>query len=134
MRAMPRRLCDRSMQHGSVNSRRLRVLIIDDHAVYRAACRALLQTEGLEVVADLAAGEQAIAAVGSLRPDIAIVDISPGNGPAIEIARRLRVLPGTAKVVLTSSTDRSAFDEEVHGFEFIAKADICAERICLQGT
>lgn len=117
------------MQYRSINSRRLRVLIIDDHAVYRAACRALLQTEGLEVVADLAVSEHAIAAADSLRPDIAIVDISPGSGPAIEIARRLRALPGITEVVLTSSTNRSAFNEELDSFEFIAKADICAERI-----
>jgi hypothetical protein len=31
--------------------------------------------------------------------------------------------------MLTSSTHRSAFDEEIDSFEFIAKADICAERI-----
>jgi chemotaxis response regulator CheB len=129
MRAAPSPRCHRSMHDEPLTSRRLRVLILDDHAIYRTACRALLMTEGLDIVADLTVGDQAIEAANSLRPDIVIVGISPGGRPAIEMARRLTALPDPTKVVLTSSADRSAFGEELDSFEFIPKADICAERI-----
>jgi DNA-binding NarL/FixJ family response regulator len=39
-----------------------RIVIIDDHEISRAACRALLRTEGLDVVADLAADNQPLTA------------------------------------------------------------------------
>jgi DNA-binding NarL/FixJ family response regulator len=53
------------MQPDAVSGRsqpaNLRVLLIDDHEVSRAACRALLRTEGVEIVADLPVSEDAVA-------------------------------------------------------------------------
>ena len=117
------------MQHGPADTPRLRVLIVDDHEIPRAACRALLRTEGFDVVADVAAGVDALAAVDSLRPHVAIVDISPGRASALEIARQLHTRPGAPTVVLTSSTSRSAFGTQLDGFAFVPKADICAEQV-----
>lgn len=67
----------------------VRVIIADDHPQLRAALRDLLDAaEGIEVVAVVATGEEAVAATERLRPDVAILDIEmPGNG--IETARRL---------------------------------------------
>ena len=58
----------------------VRILIIDDHDISRAACRALLRTEGMNVVADLEARDDALAAAGALCPDVAIVDVAPRAG------------------------------------------------------
>jgi DNA-binding NarL/FixJ family response regulator len=118
------------MQHRPADAQGLLVLIVDDHEVSRAACRALLRTEGLEVIADLAADDdQALAAADALCPDVAIVDVSPGHASALHIARRLRALRRAPTVVLTSSTSRSAFDAQLDGYAFIAKADVCSEQI-----
>jgi DNA-binding NarL/FixJ family response regulator len=119
------------MQDELASSGPLRVLIVDDHEIYRTACRALLRTEGLNVVADLASGDQAIAAAAALKPDVAIVDVSHGNPAGLDVARRLRALQGAPAVVLTSSSHRSAFGAELDGYGFVAKADICAEQIVL---
>ena len=54
-----------------------RIMIIDDHEITRAACRALLRTEGADVIADMPAGDQALAAAAALRPDVVVVDVSP---------------------------------------------------------
>jgi two-component system response regulator DesR len=104
-------------------------MLIDDHEISRAACRALLRTEGLNVVADLTAGDDVLAAVGALRPDVAIVDVTPAADTGFALARRLRRLPGAPVVIVTSSADRARFGTQVTAFRFLAKADISAAAI-----
>lgn len=60
--------------------------IVDQHEVSRAAIRALLQTEGLEVVADVSTGEQALALADEVSPDIVIIDVGPRARRALELA------------------------------------------------
>ena len=117
------------MQGEADDSQRVRVLLVDDHEVSRVACRALLRTEGLEVVADVSASGHALDVAEALRPDVAIVDIGPGDPYALDLALRLQALPSPPMVTLTSSTERSAFGGGLDGFGFVPKADICAEQI-----
>jgi DNA-binding NarL/FixJ family response regulator len=51
------------------------VLIVDDHAGYRGGARALLESDGLEVVGEAADGESAIEAAHRLRPDVVLLDV-----------------------------------------------------------
>ena len=104
-------------------------MIIDDHEISRAACRALLRTEGVDVVADLATGDQAIAVAAALHPDVAVVDVSPAAGDGLGIARRLRALPDAPAVVLTSSAEPAEFGGRLEGHRFVAKAGLCATAI-----
>jgi DNA-binding NarL/FixJ family response regulator len=106
-----------------------RILIIDDHEISRAAYRALLHTEGIDVVADMAASDQAIAAAAILRPDVAIVDVDPANDDGFGMARRLQSLPGPPAVILTSSAEPAQFGAQLAGYSFVAKASLCAEAI-----
>ena len=104
-------------------------MIIDDHEISRAACRALLRTEGAEVVADLGASDQAIAAAAMLRPDVAVIDVTPLDNTGFDLAERLRALPYPPAVILTSSTDRTTFGTRLKNHSFIAKSDLCAATI-----
>jgi DNA-binding NarL/FixJ family response regulator len=106
-----------------------RIMIIDDHEISRAACRALLRTEGIDVIADMAAGDHAIVAAATLRPDVAVVDVSPSAGAGFGMARRLAALPDPPDVVLTSSADPAEFDGRLEGHSFVAKAGLCAKAI-----
>ncbi len=106
----------------------MRIMIIDDHEISRAACCALLRTEGIDVVG-AAADDEAIAAAATLRPDAAIVDVTPTVGSGLDIARRLRAQPDQPAVVLTSSADPTRFGSQLDGYLFIAKADICSTAI-----
>ena len=86
----------------------IRVLLADDHALVREGTRRLLETENdVEVVAEAASGEEAIAAAQKLHPDVAIMDIAmPGIG-GIEATRSIKAsCPETAVLVL------SAYDDE----------------------
>jgi DNA-binding NarL/FixJ family response regulator len=104
----------------------LRIMIIDDHEISRAAFCALLRTEGADVVADLSAGRDAVAMARALRPEAVIVDVTPAADTGFGIARRLCELPAPPIVILTSSTDRTRFGAQLGGHVFIAKADICS--------
>ena len=106
-----------------------RVIIIDDHDISRAACTALLRAEGIDVTADLAASDQAFTATRALRPDVAIIDVTPAADAGFGIAHRLCALPVPPIVILTSSSDRTLFGAQLDGYLFIAKADICAAAI-----
>lgn len=85
----------------------IRILITDDHAVVRQGLRGYLETEpGLEVVGEAATGEEAIALVQDLVPDVVLMDlVMPGCG-GIEATREIRrASPETRVIVLTSYTD-----------------------------
>jgi len=110
-------------------TRPTRIMIIDDHEISRAACRALLRAEGIDVTADLAASDQAFTVTRALRPDVAIIDVTPAADAGFGIAHRLRALPAPPIVILTSSSDRTLFGAQLDGYLFIAKADICAAAI-----
>ncbi|HEY1349156.1 MAG TPA: response regulator transcription factor [Ktedonobacteraceae bacterium] len=89
-------------------SRVIRVLLADDHALVREGTRRLIDAESdLEVVAEASSGEEAIEAVKSSRPDIAVMDIAmPGMG-GIEATRAIKAdYAETAILVL------SAYDDE----------------------
>jgi CheY-like chemotaxis protein len=109
-------------------TRQMRILIVDDHEISRAALRALLRTEGADV-ADVGSGDAAITAAVAFRPDVAIVDVTPADPTGFFIARRLRALPGAPAIVLTSSVNRCRFGSWLDGHQFVAKADLCARRI-----
>jgi DNA-binding NarL/FixJ family response regulator len=83
----------------------LRVVLADDHVPTRVGIRAVLERDGLEVVAEVGDGPSAIAAAVEHSPDICLLDINmPGNGiaAAAEIAKRA---PATVIVMLTVSRD-----------------------------
>jgi two-component system, NarL family, response regulator LiaR len=85
----------------------IRVLIADDHAVVRQGLRTFLELqEDVEVVADVADGEAALAAAGQYDPDVVLMDlVMPGMG-GVEAIRRLREARPAARVlVLTSFLD-----------------------------
>jgi DNA-binding NarL/FixJ family response regulator len=60
----------------------MRIMLVDDYEISRAACRALLRAEGVDVVADLRASDDALAAARTLRPEVVIADVTPRSGTA----------------------------------------------------
>jgi CheY-like chemotaxis protein len=106
-----------------------RIMIVDDHEISRAACRALLRAEGLDVVADVRAGDRVLSAARALRPEVVIVDVTPSADIGFDISRRLRALPNPPAVLITSSAEPSQFGRKLDRFQFVAKADISAAAI-----
>lgn len=75
----------------------LRVLLVDDHALFRAGVRTLIERDlHAEVgeVVECDTGEQALRAIANAAPDIAMLDISLRGEDGIELARRISALHG----------------------------------------
>jgi DNA-binding NarL/FixJ family response regulator len=108
------------------------VLIVDDHAPFRALARSLLQLEGFEVVGEAADAMSALDAVGRLHPSVVVLDIQLPDLDGFEVARRLSQAGDPPVVVLVSSRDRSAYrrrlaDSPARGF--VAKSDLSGAAI-----
>ena len=85
----------------------LRVVLADDHQLFRQGLAALLATvEGIEVVAEAGDGEATVRAVARERPDVALVDLQmPGGGGIHAIREIAQRFPDVATLVLTMFQD-----------------------------
>ena len=70
---------------------RKKILLVDDHAMFRAGIRALLESEdGLEVVGEASTGEEGVDQVRKLKPDVVVMDLSMPGSSGLEATRRIR--------------------------------------------
>jgi NarL family two-component system response regulator LiaR len=82
----------------------IRVLLVDDHALVRAGLRTFLQLQpDMAVVGEASSGEQALALVAGLAPDIVLLDLVLPGMSGVDTARRLRVAHPEVKVVVLTS-------------------------------
>jgi two-component system response regulator DesR len=81
----------------------IRVLLAEDQLMFRTAVRQLLELEGdIEVVAEVARGDELVAAALAARPDVAVVDIEMPGQDGISAASELRqTLPSCRTLILT---------------------------------
>lgn len=87
----------------------LRVVVVDDHPVFRQGLRTLLEDLGVEVVAEAADGEAGVAAVIEHHPDLVLMDLQMPGTTGIEATRRLLAqAPETKVLVLTMLDDDQA--------------------------
>ena len=91
---------------------RIRVLLVDDHAVVRAGFRRLLEaTPDIEAVAEASSGEQAYTQYVRLLPDVVVLDLAmPGIG-GLAALRRIRAQDAAARVLVLSVHENPIFTE-----------------------
>jgi DNA-binding NarL/FixJ family response regulator len=84
----------------------LRVLVVDDHDLFRTGIRNLLEEQGVNVVGEASDGESAIRLAPNLAPDVIIMDLNmPGAGGVATTRRLSSLAPLSRVVVLTISAD-----------------------------
>jgi DNA-binding NarL/FixJ family response regulator len=108
----------------------VRVLIVDPHASFRSASKALLQTEGLAVVADLDGCADAEDVATALRPDVVLIAISPEKSEGLALARRLSTHVPRPAIVLMSANQSDTILASWAGADlFLVKAGISGRAI-----
>jgi DNA-binding NarL/FixJ family response regulator len=108
------------------------VLIVDDHASFRASARALLAADGYEVVGEAESGERALDEIERLRPDVVLLDIQLPGIDGFEVAGRVAAGGGGPEIVLTSSRELEDFGGLVAGSRacgFVSKAELSGAAI-----
>jgi DNA-binding NarL/FixJ family response regulator len=108
------------------------VLIVDDHAAFRASARALLQAEGFDVVGEAADGAGAVEAVAVLRPEIVLLDIQLPDVDGLAVAEQLAAGEDAPAVVLISSRDAAAYGPrliEARARGFLPKSGLSGEAL-----
>ncbi len=88
----------------------VRVVVVDDHDLFRTGLKSLLEEQGVNVVGEAPNGQTAIRLASELAPDVVVMDLNMPGLTGVETTRKLSgVAPLTRVVVLTISAD----DEDV---------------------
>ena len=99
----------------STESRRITVLLVDDHSIVRDGLQSLLKdSDEFEVVGQARDGVEAVSAASELSPDVIVMDVMMPGKDGVEACREImESAPGTRVVMLTASTEEDAVIEAV---------------------
>ena len=95
------------------DNKKIRILLVDDHAVVRAGYQMLLkQSDRTEIIAEAASGEQACKLFVDLSPDVVVMDLSlPGIG-GLEAIRRIVLKDANARILVFSMYEDTVFVDQ----------------------
>jgi DNA-binding NarL/FixJ family response regulator len=84
----------------------LRVLIVDDHDLFRSGLRNLLEEQGVHVIGEAGAGQEAVQIVRELAPDVVVMDLNmPGMG-GVEATRHITSIAPLTRVLMLTISDQ----------------------------
>lgn len=93
----------------------LRILLADDHAVFRQSVRLILERASFHVIAEASDGAEAVRLAARFNPDIAILDFSMPELNGIDAAEKIRdICPVTRTILLTMHEGRQYTNEALH--------------------
>ncbi len=94
----------------------MKVLVADDHSLFRDGIISLLEAAGFEVVCQVGDGQAAVVETLRLRPDLVLMDISMPKMSGLEALRQIKAaMPETQVVMLTVSDEDADLFEAIKG-------------------
>ncbi len=108
----------------------MRVLIADDHALFRDSLRSLLKHRGVDVVAEASTGREAVFMAQRFRPDVALMDVNMPDLGGLDATRLICAeMPDVKVVMLTASNeDEDLFEAIKSGAQGYLLKDLPAEK------
>lgn len=86
----------------------MRVVIADDHALFRDGLRSLLEARGLDVVGEASDGREAVDLARRLRPDVVLMDLSMPTMGGLDATRALSAQEPDVKIVMLTASEDDA--------------------------
>ena len=106
----------RSPEAAGSGAAAIRVLVVDDHALFRLSLREHLEANGVEVVGEAADGDGALALAVETSPDVVLMDASMHGVSSVDATKRLRsAIPAARILILTSSCDEEVVEALMAG-------------------
>ena len=100
------------VKQSQAKANRKRILLVDDHAVVRFGIAQLINQQGdLEVCGEEEDAGKALSAIGKLRPDLVIADISLKDSSGLELMRNIKAQYSGLPVLVVSAHDESIYAE-----------------------
>lgn len=115
-----------------LSAKAVRILVADDHLVYRIGIRNLLGSEpGFDVVGEAADGLQAVELYRRLRPDVLLLDLRMPHKNGIEVVRAIRQEQPTARILVVTSyqTEEEVFQVLQAGAQGYVVKDVGRETL-----
>ena len=92
------------------SAKRIRILIVDDHALVRAGLRAVLNSDPrLEIVAEASSGSEALALARAAKPDLMFIDVSMKDMDGFQLTAEVAKLCSGIRVLILSMHDKVQF-------------------------
>jgi DNA-binding NarL/FixJ family response regulator len=85
-----------------------RVLLVDDHDLFRTGLRNLLADQGVDVVGEAQTGAEALGLVRDLAPDVVVMDLNMPGISGVEATRQINVLAPLTRVLVLTISDQDA--------------------------
>ncbi|MBX5473996.1 MAG: response regulator transcription factor [Thermoleophilia bacterium] len=86
----------------------LRVVLVDDHDLFRTGLRNLLEEQGLLVVGEAASGAEAVRIVSELTPDVVVMDLNMPEMGGIEATRHITATAPLTRVLMLTISDQDS--------------------------
>lgn len=85
-----------------------RVLLVDDHDLFRTGLHSLLEEEGIEVVGEAARGTDALVELRNVAPDVVVMDLNMPGISGVEATRQMAMIAPLTRVLVLTISDEDA--------------------------